>query len=95
MGQSESLPECCEHCGSRDLRRDLVRSALWHRDQLVVVEDIPALVCGECHEQFYDDATVTQLDLLRGQGFPREHARAVLEVPVFSLLPRRTADEEP
>ena len=62
-----------------------VRSAFWQDDRLVVVQDIPALVCGACAEQFYDDATVIGLDLLRGDGFPAEEARTELRVPVFSF----------
>lgn len=95
MADAESLPGSCDHCGSSNLHTELVRSALWHRDQLIVIEDIPAMVCGDCHEQFYDDATVTELDLLRGEGFPRDQARAVLHVPVFSLSARRASGEHP
>jgi YgiT-type zinc finger domain-containing protein len=93
MEQTGSLPDSCAQCGGPNLRLESVRSALWHRDQLVVIEDIPAMVCADCHEQFYDDATVTELDLLRGQGFPREQARTVVEVPVFSLSARRRPEE--
>ena len=46
----------CTNCGGADVRRADVRSAFWHDDRLVVVEDIPALLCGACGEQFYDDA---------------------------------------
>ena len=75
----------CANCGSADVHASQVRSAFWQDDRLVVVEDIPALVCGACAEQFYDDATVVGLDLLRGEGFPAEKARAELRVPVFSF----------
>ena len=78
----------CERCGGNALRPQTVRSAFWHEDRLVVVEDIPALVCDSCHEQFYDDATVILLDLLRGQGFPAGQANRVLLAPVFSLRGR-------
>jgi len=61
----------------------------------VVVEDIPALVCGACAEQFYDDTTVVGLDLLRGEGFPAEKARAELRVPVFSFGDRAAAKSGP
>jgi YgiT-type zinc finger domain-containing protein len=94
MGEPAALPDRCEACGSPNLRSEPVRSALWHRDRLVVIEDITALVCGDCHEQFYDDATVTRIDLLRGEGFPPAQARAVLEVPVFSLR-LRAGDRDP
>jgi len=75
----------CSNCGAEDVRSDSVRSAFWQDDRLVVVEDIPALVCGKCSERFYDDSTIVVLDLLRGDGFPAEKARAELRVPVFSF----------
>ena len=75
----------CTQCGAHDVRRHRLRSAFWQEERLVVVQDIPALVCETCGEQFYDDATAIALDLLRGAGFPRERARAVLEVDVFSF----------
>lgn len=81
----------CMSCGSVNVRMSHVRSAFWQDDRLVVVEDIPALVCGACAEQFYDDATVVGLDLLRGEGFPAEKARAELRVPVFSFGDRAAA----
>lgn len=75
----------CANCGSTNVGIRPVRSAFWQDDRLVVVEDIPALVCGACAEQFYDDATVVGIDLLRGGGFPAEEARTELRVPVFSF----------
>jgi YgiT-type zinc finger domain-containing protein len=75
----------CANCGSANVGMRHVRSAFWQDERLVVVENIPALVCGACAEKFYDDATVVELDLLRGEGFPAKLARAELSVPVFSF----------
>lgn len=75
----------CTNCGGNEVRRAEVRSAFWHEDRLVVVEDIPALLCAGCGEQFYDDTTVLVLDLLRGQGFAEERATSRISVPVFSF----------
>lgn len=91
----QQLPESCEQCGGTDIRSELVRSAFWHEDRLVVVEDIPAAVCGSCHEQFYDDLTVMQIDLLRGDGFPAEQARGELRAPVFTLRDQTRDGGEP
>jgi YgiT-type zinc finger domain-containing protein len=85
----------CTNCGSGNVHMSNVRSAFWQDDRLVVVEDIPALVCGACAEQFYDDSTVVGLDLLRGGGFPAEKARAELRVPVFSFDDRAAAKSRP
>jgi YgiT-type zinc finger domain-containing protein len=77
--------QTCANCGSADVCGTTVRSAFWHGDRLVVVDDIPALVCQSCGEQYYGDQTVVRLDLLRGTGFPADQAEAEMIVPVFSL----------
>jgi YgiT-type zinc finger domain-containing protein len=81
----------CTSCGSPDVQERRVRSAFWQDDRLVVVEDIPALVCGACGEHSYADNTVVALDLMRGGGFPADQARGELRVPVFSFLDRAAA----
>jgi YgiT-type zinc finger domain-containing protein len=81
-------PVSCANCGGTRIHADRVRCAFWHQDRLVVVEDIPALVCDDCHEQFYDDATAVTLDLMRGDGFPAEQARGELRAQVFSFRKR-------
>lgn len=93
-GQQQSSVTCT-NCGSADVSASRVRSAFWQDERLVVVEGIPALVCGACAEQFYDDTTVVGLDLLRGEGFPAEKARAELRVPVFSFDDRAAAKSRP
>jgi len=83
----------CPGCGGSNIGMARVRSAFFHEDRLVVIEDIPALVCAGCNEQFYDDRTVVLLDLLRGDGFPLEDAREEISVPVFSFRDRLAAAE--
>ena len=91
MDSGQRSQVICTNCGSANVSASQVRSAFWQDDRLVVVEGIPALVCGACAEQFYDDNTVVGLDLLRGEGFPAEKARAELRVAVFSFGDRATA----
>jgi len=79
----------CTACGSERVRATHSRSAFWHDERLVVVEGIPALVCEQCGEQFYDDRVAMGLDLLRGDGFPREAALRTIEVPVFDFSERQ------
>jgi YgiT-type zinc finger domain-containing protein len=90
----ELVSGACASCGSANINGARVRSAFWHDDRLVVVEDIPALVCADCGEQFYDDQTVVVLDLLRGSGFPPERARDALSVPVFSFRDRLVTEAD-
>jgi len=95
MDSGQQPQVICSNCGSANVSASHVRSAFWQDDRLVVVEGIPALVCGACAEQFYDDSTVVGLDLLRGEGFPAEKARAELRVPVFSFGDRAAAKSRP
>ncbi|MBM3772429.1 MAG: YgiT-type zinc finger protein [Acidimicrobiia bacterium] len=63
-----------------------VRTAIWPTDDsLVVVEDIPARVCNQCMEQFYDEDVSDALRVLMERGFPSTEAKKLISVPVFSL----------
>ncbi|MGB8397385.1 YgiT-type zinc finger protein [Bradyrhizobium sp.] len=93
-GDQPGAVAVCPSCGSSDIGMAEVRSAFFHGDRLVVVDDIPALVCSYCNEQFYDDRTVVVLDLLRGEGFPAESARGEIKVPVFSFRDRLLTEAE-
>jgi YgiT-type zinc finger domain-containing protein len=86
----------CTLCGVAGVQPTLARSAFWNNDRLVVVEDIPALVCPNCHEQFFGDDVAMTIDLMRGGGFPVTEASKVLSVPVFSfrqMIPRASLEE--
>jgi YgiT-type zinc finger domain-containing protein len=88
MNASEQDPATCTRCGNAGLQATTIRSAFWDDDRLVVIEDIPTLVCQKCHEQYFDDKTVVLLDLMRGDGYPPEKALREITVPVFSLSGR-------
>jgi len=74
----------CEHCLT-ETHEDVVNMALWNEGRLVLIEDVPARVCAECMEQYYDDVTRFRIDKLRAGRFPPSDAKEVIEVPVFSL----------
>ncbi len=82
----------CPQCGSARLRQDFVKSAFWHGERLVVVDNIPAVVCDACGERFYDDGTATTLDLMHGRGFPSGEASGHMHVPIFSFSARVPAE---
>jgi YgiT-type zinc finger domain-containing protein len=80
-------PPVCPHCGEVTTAAT-VRTTFWFDEGPVIVEDIPAHVCGSCMEQFYDDDVGDALRRLAETGFPREEAAAHISVPVFSLSGR-------
>lgn len=73
----------CPSCGGGPVAQERVNTALWRGDALAVVRDVPAAICRSCHDQFFDDETVTRLDLMRAGDFGAQSAVARLDVPVF------------
>lgn len=74
----------CDHCQTAT-HEDVVNMALWEDGRPVLVEGVPARVCPECMEQYYDDVTRFKIDKLRAGHFPLSDAKEVIKVPVFSL----------
>ena len=75
----------CPTCSFGRLHREMVHTSIWMGRRLVIVEDVPALVCRTCGEQYYEDETSMTLDLMRGAGFPESRAARFVSVPVFSF----------
>lgn len=79
----------CTACSSGRLASELVRTVFWSGERPVILEDVPALVCQHCGEQYFEDETAMMLDLMRGRGFPADEAVREMTVPVFTY---RTPD---
>jgi YgiT-type zinc finger domain-containing protein len=75
----------CPLCASTHLRDALVKSAIWQNERLVVVENIPALVCNTCGERYYDDVTSSTLNLMQADGLSDGEADYFIRIPVFSF----------
>ena len=74
----------CPRCGGAAAPAT-VRTAIWRDDAVAIVEDIPALVCSACMEQFYGEDVSDALRRLIERGFPQSEAARRIMVPVFSL----------
>ncbi len=74
----------CPRCGE-PLVPSTVKTAIWQGERLSVVEDVPALVCASCSEQYYDDDVTDALRKLNEEGFPESSADKTIRVSVFSL----------
>jgi YgiT-type zinc finger domain-containing protein len=81
------MPSPCPRCGEPTTAA-MVRTTFWHDDRPAIVEDIPALVCSACMEQFYDEDVSDALRRLAEEGFPVEAAEKEIPVAVFSLTKR-------
>jgi len=63
----------------------LVRTNIWQgEERLIIVEDIPAQICEQCGEQYYDPLTSEALRALV-EDLNSATPKRVMEVPVYSL----------
>jgi YgiT-type zinc finger domain-containing protein len=71
----------CHVCGGK-VREQLVKQEFWLKDQLVIVDDLPAGVCEQCGEKVVNAEVSQHVDsLLRNE---RQFEKApVLLVPVI------------
>lgn len=75
----------CDRCVDSPLRAARISTAFWQGEGLVVLRNIPAMVCPACGEEYVGDETVVALDRMRGNGFAGCVAAAPLPVPVFDF----------
>ena len=76
--------QTCEACGHPTSAKS-VHLTLWADRGLVVIENVPARVCENCQEQFYDEAVSSKILQLSSSGFPRNRMVREITVPVYSL----------
>ena len=63
----------------------LVRTNIWQgEERLIIVEDIPAQICEQCGEQYYDPLTTETVRALV-EDLNSATPKRVMEVPVYSL----------
>ena len=79
---AEPIP--CPSC-QRPTQAAMVRNGVWQGDRLIIVEDIPAQMCEQCKEQYYDTLTQEALLSLIQDGLKSATPKRVMEVPVYSL----------
>ena len=75
----------CTSCAGGTLHREQVKTALWRGDDLVVIEDIPALVCQRCGERYFEDETAMALDMMRTGDRADAPPRHTITVPVYAF----------
>jgi YgiT-type zinc finger domain-containing protein len=74
----------CETCGNAT-QATHVDVTLRSDDGLILIEKVPARVCNNCQEQYYDEVTSQKISKLVGNGFPKRHVVREIAVPVYSL----------
>jgi len=71
----------CDICGG-NREKKLVSYHIFFEGRLVVVENVPAEVCGQCGEQYFDPNTV---EMLQKTVWSKKKPRRIIETPVYDL----------
>lgn len=82
----ESEPALCVRCEQGLLTERAIRTAFWREDRLVVIRNIPAMVCPVCGEEYVADRTAIGLDRMRGTGFTALDSAERMIVPVVEYV---------
>ena len=71
----------CHVCGGK-IKQKIVSTENWWGDVFTIVEGVPALVCEDCGEQYFDADTSLMLDKMR-QNNGEISPKRVINVPVY------------
>ena len=85
---SHSPAQICSFCGEKAAREVLRSRSFGRGRKLIVIEDIPTMECGNCHETYYTGETLKILDTLLSHP---ERITEVTEVPVAKFAAQPAA----
>jgi len=87
-----STTPLCKRCELGELQSKHIETAFWRKGGLVVIRNIPAMVCPTCGEEYVADHTALGLDRMRGSGFAPHSASERMIVPVFEFSQHQGTD---
>lgn len=76
----------CDRCEQGLLTEQPIQTAFWRGEGLVVIRNIPAMVCQTCGEEYVADRTAIGLDRMRGNGFTSMGTVERMIVPVLHYV---------
>ncbi len=76
----------CDRCGDSHMREQPIQTAFWRAGGLVVIRNIPAMVCSVCGEEYVADRTAIGLDRMRGAGLATAGPIERMIVPVVDYV---------
>lgn len=79
----------CKRCELGELQPKHIETAFWRNGGLMVIRNIPAMVCPTCGEEYVADQTALGLDRMRGDDFSPHSAAERIIVPVFQYTEKK------
>ncbi|AGL00735.1 type II toxin-antitoxin system MqsA family antitoxin [Desulfoscipio gibsoniae] len=71
----------CFQCGSSTVKK-FITAENWWGNSLALVENVPAWVCENCGEQYFDAEVVKELDKMKDKQLK---AKRFIQVPVYGF----------
>lgn len=71
----------CFQCGAPTVKKRIVAENWWG-EVLTLVENVPAMVCEHCGEQYFDSKVVKELDRMKDKP-PK--AKRYIQIPVYAM----------
>lgn len=75
------MNKTCNVCQGK-LEKKLTTYTQWFEDNLIVIENVPAWVCDQCGETYYDPDVVEKIQNIVWSGQPPVR---FVETPVYDL----------
>ena len=69
--------ELCPFCGSAKLHHRLVTRSFGKGDNLLLIEGIPSITCGNCGESYFTAATMHEIERVKAHRKALAVARPV------------------
>jgi len=82
----------CDRCEQGLLTEQPIQTAFWRGEGLVVIRNIPAMVCQTCGEEYVADLTAIALDRMRGNGLTAMGSAERMIVPVLDYVDPGTSE---
>lgn len=70
----------CSVCHSQTVTKN-IRYTQWYKDELIIVENVPAEVCQNCGEEYFAPDIADKIQKV----IELHHASKTIKVPVFQL----------
>lgn len=79
--------DLCDLCGG-ELKPGQTKLELWRGEELLVIRDVPADVCQQCHEAYLSAAVSEQLDrfLIEPDRYQPERYLAVAQYSAVQMM---------
>lgn len=80
----KGLTDRCDLCGG-ELQLGQTTLEIWRDEELVVIREVPADVCQQCHEAYLSVTVSERLDRFLGE-YQQHQPERYLAVPQFAAL---------